>query len=314
MNVDLKTMASQLKTIKQARIYFHKKPDGDAVGAAYGLALGLQAAGAVCEVLCSDPVPATYRFMADRVPVQRLEQATVIAVDTATPGRLGKYKEERIDLCIDHHENNTIEALFKYVEENASSCSEIIFKLLREMGVEITAEIASLLYTGLVTDTSSFRTLSTNAASLQAAAELAACGAPVAEIARLHCLYKTRQRLEIERVLANSFQYVCAGHILGCYFSHADMTRIGTDDSQLEGLNIIVEQVEGVEIGIVVRETIPGHCRISVRTCPKYNAAEICAVFGGGGHANAAGCELDGMPADVLKQVEEVCARYYKSE
>ena len=66
MNVDLKTMASQLKTIKQARIYFHKKPDGDAVGAAYGLAVGLQAAGAVCEVLCSDPVPATYRFMAER--------------------------------------------------------------------------------------------------------------------------------------------------------------------------------------------------------------------------------------------------------
>ena len=219
MEITRAEMAEKLKHIRQARIYFHKKPDGDAVGAAYGLALGLQAHGIPCELRCSDPVPAAYRWMTDQVPTCALEQPTEIAVDTAAPGRLGRYKDQPIDLCIDHHEGNTIQAAFKYVVPEASSCSELIFWLLRDMGTVITPEIASLLYTGLVTDTSSFRSRSTNTASLQAAAELAACGAPVAHLARQYTLYKTPQRMEIERILTNSFHYTCGGRILGCFFS-----------------------------------------------------------------------------------------------
>ena len=309
MEITRAEMAEKLKHIRQARIYFHKKPDGDAVGAAYGLALGLQAHGIPCELRCSDPVPAAYRWMTDQVPTCALEQPTEIAVDTAAPGRLGRYKDQPMDLCIDHHEGNTIQAAYKYVVPEASSCSELIFWLLRDMGTVITPEIASLLYTGLVTDTSSFRSRSTNAASLKAAAELAACGAPVAHLARQYTLYKTPQRMEIERVLTNSFHYTCGGRILGCFFSYPDMVRIHTNDSELEGLNVIVEQVEGVEIGIVVRETAPNHCRVSVRTGGAYDAAAICAYLGGGGHAHAAGCELEGKPADVLTRVEAVCAQ-----
>lgn len=128
-------------------------------------------------------------------------------------------------------------------------------------------------------------------------------------VSRQYTLYKTPQRMEIERVLANSFHYTCGGRILGCFFSYADMVRIHTNDSELEGLNVIVEQVEGVEIGIVVRETAPNHCRVSVRTGGAYDAAAICAHLGGGGHAHAAGCELEGKPADVLTRVEAVCAQ-----
>ena len=309
MEITRAEMAEKLKHIRQARIYFHKKPDGDAVGAAYGLALGLQAHGIPCELRCSDPVPAAYRWMTDQVPTCALEQPTEIAVDTAAPGRLGRYKDQPIDLCIDHHEGNTIQAAYKYVVPEASSCSELVFWLLRDMGTVITPEIASLRYTGLVTDTSAFRSRSTNAASLQAAAELASCGAPVARLARQYTLYKTPQRMEIERVLTNSFHYTCGGRILGCFFSYPDMVRIHTNDSELEGLNVIVEQVEGVEIGIVVRETAPNHCRVSVRTGSAYDAAAICARLGGGGHAHAAGCELEGKPADVLTRVEAVCAQ-----
>lgn len=186
MEITRAEMAEKLKHIRQARIYFHKKPDGDAVGAAYGLALGLQAHGIPCELRCSDPVPAAYRWMTDQVPTCALEQPTEIAVDTAAPGRLGRYKDQPIDLCIDHHEGNTIQAAYKYVVPEASSCSELVFWLLRDMGTVITPEIASLLYTGLVTDTSAFRSRSTNAASLKAAAELASCGAPVARLPAVH--------------------------------------------------------------------------------------------------------------------------------
>ena len=135
MEITRAEMAEKLKQIRQARIYFHKKPDGDAVGAAYGLALGLQARGIPCELRCSDPVPAAYRWMTDQVPARELDQAAEIVVDTAAPGRLGRYKDQPMDLCIDHHEGNTIQAAYKYVVPEASSCSELVFWLLRDMGL-----------------------------------------------------------------------------------------------------------------------------------------------------------------------------------
>ena len=95
-----------------------------------------------------------------------------------------------------------------------------------------------------------------------------------------------------------------------CHLCGVALVRIGAVDSRLEGLNLIVDQVRGPEIGIVVRETQPGHCRISVRTYTGLNAAEICASFGGGGHADRAGGEIEASPAEALKRVEIAAAAY----
>ena len=313
MKATLSEMAMALKENKAYRIFFHKNPDGDAIGTAYALANGLRSLGIRCAVYCSDAVPEPYRYLTegfvnDVVP----EDCPAVAVDLPGPNRLGKYESEKIDYCIDHHENNRFSDALAYVEEGASSCAELMLKVLEAMDVAITKEIANLLYVGLVTDTLCFRTWSTNEETLKVAARLAGYRADIAVIARRHALIKTPQRMEIESVLCSSFHYTCNRRVLGCMFTYDDMCRIGIDDSQLGGLNYIVEQVAGVEIGIVVRETRPSHCRVSVRTGKKCNAAEICAMLGGGGHANAAGVEMESRPSEALARVEAACAEYLR--
>ena len=302
-------MAKKLRDYPSYRIYYHKNPDGDAVMSAYALACALQSIGIQCEPVCSDPVPEAYTEFTANLKFPHLENTAAIAVDSADAGRLGKYADEKITLCIDHHVNN-MEADYKYVVPEASSCSELIYDLIREMGIPVTKQIANMLYTGLVSDTQCFRAYSTTSASLKAAAALADEGAEIVRIARKDALEKTPERLAIEQVLLNSFHYTCDGRILGCMFTWDDLQRIGTDDSRLQGLSQVVDQVRGLEIGIVVRETRPGHCRISVRTYTGIDATKICAEFGGGGHEERSGFEIDLAPAEALERVERTAAKY----
>lgn len=310
MDITLQEMARKLRDYPAYRIYYHKSPDGDAVMSAYALALALQGIGIPCEPKCCDPIPKAYLDLVNPIHCGCLKQYTAIAVDSASADRLGDYSNEKITLCIDHHENK-MEAEFRYVVPEASSCAELIYKLLLEMGLPITTQIANLLYTGLVTDTQCFRTYSTNQASLETAAELARQGADIVAIARRYTLEKTPERIAIEQVLLNSFHYTCNGRILGCMFAYEDMLRTGADDSELEGLNLIVDQVRGPEIGIIVRETHPGHCRVSIRSyINDLNAAKICEQFGGGGHADRAGFEKEIEPKQALELVEIAASDY----
>ena len=314
MDITLKEMARRLREYPAYRIYYHKSPDGDAVMSAYALALALQGIGISCEPKCCDPIPKAYFDLVNPIHCDCLDQYTAIAVDSASAARLGDYSDEKITFCIDHHEN-TMEAEFRYVVPEASSCAELIYKLFLEMGLPITTQIANLLYTGLVTDTQCFRTYATNQASLETAAELARHGADIVSIARRYTVEKTPERIAIEQVLLNSFRYTCNGRILGCMFAYEDMLRTGANDSELEGLNLIVDQVRGPEIGIVVRETRPGHCRVSVRSyINDLNAAEICEHFGGGGHADRAGFETDMSPGQTLRKVEITASKYLDHE
>lgn len=309
MDLTLQEMAVKLREYPSYRIYFHKSPDGDAIMSAYALALALQAIGISCEPVCCDPIPDVYHDIIAEMSFDSLDSFTNIAVDSADAKRLGKYKDEKITLCIDHHENK-MEADYRYVVPEASSCCELIYQLIREMNVPVTKHLANLLYTGLITDTMCFRTHSTTPASLKTAASLAQDGADIVRIARRFSLEKTQERIAIEQVLLDSFHYTCSHQILGCMFTYDDLCRIGADDSQLEGLNLVVDQVQGLAIGIVVRETRPSHCRVSVRTYTGLNAVKICEKFNGGGHADRAGCELETNPAEALRMVEEAAEAY----
>jgi len=183
------------------------------------------------------------------------------------------------------------------------------------MNVPINKQIADFLYTGLVTDTMCFRTTGTNAQSLHTAAKLAEYGANIVGIARRFCLLKSPQRMEIERVLCNSFHYTCNAKVLTSMFTYDDMHRIGLDDSQLEGLNSVVDQVEDIDIAIVIRETKPDFCRVSVRTMkPNYNAADICGIFGGGGHSDRSGCEVENNPKIVREMLESAVEQYIEGK
>lgn len=313
MNISLSSMAEHLLTQKEVVIYYHIRPDGDAVGSAYALALALQSVGIKANTACADDVPQVFRYLTEKFKGDVLDRPTAVAVDSTKPGRLGRYKNEPIKFCIDHHEGNSILSEFSYIKEDSSSCAEIILELLLKMNVTIDPLMADFLYTGLITDTSCFRALRTNPASLVAAGKLSELGADVTSIARQNFMSKSPERFELESILCSSLRYTCDKKIVSGVITFNDYQKTGISDLELKDIPTILDQISGVMIGIVIRETKPNHCRISLRTSGVFNAVEICKKFGGGGHSTAAGCDIEGAPEPVREKVIEACASYYWS-
>ncbi len=196
MDISIKEMAEKLKSVSdEYRIVYHIRPDGDCIGSAFALALALRSIGKKCDVAGQDEIPRIHRYMTDPIPMDPVENPVYIAVDAASAQRVGTYADRHFTFCMDHHHNTFDQADYRYVEKNCGACSEIIYKLIKELGVAVTKEMANLLYTAVVTDTMCFRTTDTNAQTFEIAAELSRLGADVYRIGRLNTFLKSAGRL-----------------------------------------------------------------------------------------------------------------------
>lgn len=292
MDITIKEMSEKLKKFSKYRIVYHIRPDGDCIGSAYALCLALQAIGKKCEVVGTHPVPSQHHSMTNRVVMDKVENPVYIAVDSASPQRVGIYLNQHFTFCIDHHHNTFEDVDYRYVETDCGACSEIIFKLIKEMKVSITTQIADFLYMAIITDTMSFRTSDTRVQTFEIATELARLGADTYHISRQFMFLKSKGRLEVERSLRNSFHFSCGDRVLTGIIMLSDLEDAGVLDSELEGINSLVDEVEGVKLGITIRELPDGRIRCSVRTSGDLSADEFCKIHGGGGHFHAACCEL----------------------
>ena len=314
MDISINELAEKLREYDEYRIVYHIRPDGDCIGSAFALCLALQAIGKKCDVAGQDAIPRVHHVLTDKVKQDELTSPVYIAVDSASLYRVGSYGENHFTFCIDHHANTFNEADFRYVEKDCGACSEIILKLIKAMGVEITKQIADFLYTALVTDTLCFRTSDTSVQSFETAVELAKYGADIYTIGRRNMFIKSKGRLEIERILRDSFHFTCDNKILTGVIMLSDLEKAGVLDSDLEGINSMVEQVEGVRIGVTIRELPDGRMRCSTRTNGNISSNEICRAHGGGGHFHAACCELDTDAVSAREIIENTCREFLEKE
>lgn len=312
MNVSIKEMAEKLLSYDEYMIVYHIRPDGDCIGSSFALALALQSIGKRCAVVGRDPVPQIHQFMTNAVSQDTLVNPVYFSVDAVSPQRTGNYADKHFTFCIDHHRNNSINADFKYVEEDCGACSEIIFKLLNEMKITVTKEIADLLYTALVTDTRCFQTTDTSVQSIETAAELLKLGADAYEISRRNIFVKSKGRRMIEDFLKESLHFSCNDRLITGIITLNDLKAANITDSELEGINSYVEQYEEILIGVTVRELPDGRSRCSTRTSGSISANDICVEHGGGGHFHAAVCELDEPPEEARTIIEETCGKYLR--
>jgi phosphoesterase RecJ-like protein len=311
MNCSLVKIADEMKKCREICFVYHIRPDGDCIGSAYAIALAVQSVGIKCNVVGTYDVPNMQKYLTDKVKLDKLENPVYCAIDSASPQRVGEYADKHFTFCIDHHQNNSINADYKYVEPDAGACAEIIFKLIQAMDVTITKDIADFLYTGLVCDTMCFRTSDTNAQSFETAAELVKCGADVFQIGRHNMFYKSRGRLKIEEILKSSFHFVADGKIGTGIITLNDLKTADILDSELEGINSLIDEIEELCIGVTIRELPDGRSRCSMRSRGIFHADEICAIHGGGGHVHAACCELNMPPEQARKVIEDTCLAYF---
>ncbi len=310
MNCDIADIADFIEDNDGFAVYFHKNPDGDAVGSAYALVLALKAMKKEAYAVCADEVPEGYRFMTDKVGSVPFRARHGIAVDTSAPYRLGEYENVKMAVVIDHHENNQFEAKYKYVLPESSSCAEIVYSLIREMGVPISSLMADLLYTGIITDTARFCSRSVNRDTFRTAYELSALGADTVSLGRRFTYEKDSKRLAVEKRLLEHMSITHGGLVAVTYLSHGDFEKLSVTPDDTEGINEVIDRIKGVGIGVLVRERIEGKCRISVRTSAKYNADRFCALFGGGGHRYSGGCQTDGSAKEIAEKLSEAAGEF----
>ena len=294
--IDLERVVSLLRDAQDIEILSHHFPDGDTLGCAAALCRALQRMGKRARCTCADPVSEKYSFLFDGIERQEFPAQFVVSVDVADSKLLGPVLAAKhagkIDLCIDHHGSHQDFAENSYVDSTAAAC-EIIYEVICRLGIEPDQVIAQAVYTGITTDTGCFRYSNTTARTHEIAAKVIRTGIDAGDINRRMFETKTRARLEMERSVLDSIAFYFDARCAVMCISRAMIEASGADEGDLDGLSAIPRQIEGVLVGVTMRERKIGGYKVSLRTQPQVNAAKICAEFGGGGHAAAAGCTLE---------------------
>lgn len=312
MTEQLQAAAAFLRAHDCFDILTHDYPDGDTLGSGYALCLVLQQMGKQARVITTS-VPSDFTFLQQDVLAQDFTTQTVVSVDVADEKLLGNNRaayEGHIDLCIDHHMTNKVQAGVKLVDGKAAANCEILFKLFRLMDIQWTRAIANCLYTGVSTDTGCFRYSNTTAETLRIAADIMDIGCDTAFINKVMFETKTKKKLALEREIYNTIEYYLDGKCAVIAATLDIQQRVGVGDGELEGLSSIPRQIEGVLIGITMREKTPGEFKVSVRTNGDVKASDFCARFGGGGHSAAAGCTVKGSLEEAKAQLTAVAAEF----
>ena len=295
----------------------HQYPDGDTVGSNYALCLALRALGKRVRVLCGDPIPERFEYITEGVEMPEFAPDFICAVDVADPTLLGEDVRvaygERVDLCIDHHSTNVGYTTATCVDASCAAAAMVVMRIIRLLGVEMTPAIASCIYTGIATDSGCFKYSNADAAALRMAADCIEAGAPTEMINRVNFDIRSRARIELEHLALKGMEFLHHGRVAVMTITNEMIARSGATDNDLEGMTPIPRQIEGVWVGITLRQKADGNYKISVRTGHHADATAICSLLGGGGHIRAAGCAVDGTieeaKAAILAATEQAIPR-----
>ncbi|MBQ3547759.1 MAG: bifunctional oligoribonuclease/PAP phosphatase NrnA [Clostridia bacterium] len=308
----LKQTARYLKKHDNYIILTHASPDGDTLGSAYALYYGLNEIGKTACVLCPDVIPNKYDFFVRSTNHVHRENATIVAVDIADKKLLGALADEFgdiVDLCIDHHITNGRFAKNLYLDTSAGATAESIFELLTLMRVNINDITACALYAGIATDTGCFKYSNVTAKTHIIAAMLYDYNINAGEINRLMFDTKSKNLLDMERRVLEGAEYHFNDKCIILSVTSEMQEITGCYGSDLEGIALISRSVEGIDIGITVKQVDENSFKVSFRTFERLNAAEIAKQFGGGGHKAAAAAVINGSLAEVKAKILEVVAK-----
>lgn len=312
MRIDMRETANLLKQNNNILFLCHKHPDGDTLGSAAALAHALIAMGKTVRIECNDPIPKDFDFMFEGIENSAFEPEFIAAVDIADTKLLGTELEAKygkcINLCIDHHSSNILYAEKVFLDGASASTAEMVYLLLGELGADITPLIASCLFTGVSTDTGCFRFSNTTVRTFEIASKLAALGADTYNIIQVFFETKTKTYAALERLALDSMRFYFSDRCALICVTQDMYEKSGSDESETDRLANLPRQVEGVLVGITMRELKDGSFKASVRTHGDIDASEICKRLGGGGHKGASGCTLYGTKQQainaLLKEVE----------
>jgi phosphoesterase RecJ-like protein len=304
----------------------HEAPDGDALGSLLGMGLALEQLGKDVVMFLGGeaPLPGEYRFLELEQRGLRRErpddfrERVLVALDCASPARVGAeagvVEAARFTVNIDHHHDNPRFGDVDLVVADASSTGEVLADVFRELGVELTPEIAEALYIALVTDTGRFQYANTTPKALRLAANLVEAGADVNRV--FQGVYENVQFAKL-KLLARALErarVLEGGEIIVSHLVRGDFEAVGATEPYSEGIIDVLRSVEGSAVSALIREPprdgAPAR-KVSLRSSvDEVDVSAIARKSGGGGHREAAGFSSDLSVEDITQFiVREVSAQ-----
>ena len=292
-------------------IITHTNPDGDTLCSAAALCSALRRAGKRANLFRNSAVTTKYMPHVEKYFAPKsFKSKYIVSVDVATEKMFAEGFDGAIDLCIDHHPTNSHYAKKELVCPDKAACGEIVLAVIKEMCGGITQEEADLLYIAVTTDTGCFQYLNTNAATFRAAAELLEYGADTGMVNVKFFRKASRARLKLEGMIYSTMGFYRDGKISVAIITKEMLRQAGAGEEDCDDLAGLAGRAEGASVNITIRERDNGSSKVSVRTGRDVSSSDICAVFGGGGHAMAAGCTIDCPPEKardmLLAVIDEV--------
>src|ERR1700686_3324569 len=285
----------------------HDRADGDAVGSSLACQEILHRMGKRAEVVLRHGVPRVYQhlpFAATVIQSERVngnyDAAILLECDSVQRTRL-QGLENQFLINIDHHKSGRPFAQVNWIDPKAVATAEMVYRLAKQAGVKISPEIATCLYTAVLTDTGAFMFEGTSEHTFELARELVLAGADPARTARhIYFGHSTAKMRLLGAALSNLHR---EGPLAWISVSQEQMQRCHAKEEDCEGLVNYALSMQGVEAALFFRELPDGRFRVSLRSKGKLDVAAVAERFGGGGHQCASGCSVDGPLAEAVRQI-----------
>jgi len=297
----------------------HVHPDGDAVGSLIAMGLAVEALNKKVTLYNENVLPAVYRFLPSINRIVQHADAendydTAVILDCGNLGRIGRLHsaiaQVPVIINIDHHVTNTGFGDLQFIDTSASATAEIVYRLIRKMGLPISKDMATSIYTGILTDTGSFRFSNTSRAAFDICSELMGLGVDPYDVAQHVYGTYSLGRIKLLNLAIDSIEISENGKLSVMTLYQRMLDETGTHSEDIDGFIHYAKRIEDIKVAVLIRELSGGKSRppdnryhVSLRSDGTIDVSEIAASFGGGGHFSAAGFNIDSGIADLKKQI-----------
>lgn len=302
---DSKTLDNVIKEIRDSKrslVLSHQNPDGDALGSMLALGAILKKVGHVVDHVTPDSVPEIYQLLPFANLIKKPDDNSLqknhdlaFCVDCGSVNRLGKAKplwlNAKVTINIDHHISNETFGKINWIEAGATSTGQLIYWLTKKFGIKITKEIATLLYTTLLTDTNCFANSNTNTEALLWGAELISQGADHEMVYRKAFLERSFKSMKVLGRALSDLTIIEGSKLAVTSVDSDTMKSLGATSEDTEDIADYIMRTKGVEVGVFFRED-KGETKVSLRSNTDFDVSKIAISLGGGGHKRAAGINM----------------------
>ncbi len=319
MKEEMKRITDHLLSVGSVGLLTHINPDWDCLGSCLALQTVLRDRGITCDIITDEPLTEYMSCLDSEVVIYgggALKYDCLCCVDCGDGKRIGRrgaaFASHRNRVCIDHHRGGEEGfAQLSYVDVDSPATGEIIYDMLKNAGIPITAEAAAYLYCAISTDTGSFKYASTTGHTLRIAAEIMDMGVNTSHLCELLYDRKSFRQLRLQGEAINTVELHCGGKIATAYVTGEMYKKYNADNHDTENFANLPREIDGVVMSAFLSDRGPDGIRVNFRSKDGHNVRQAAVALGGGGHTMAAGCTLKNT--NMEKAVKTVAAEMEKA-